>query len=67
MYIHKHPCESKPKFTNMQSFSSILQGCIRNLHAQWKQKPQFNHKKQINFVGVLVQPPPGITTAPMGI
>ena len=29
MYIHKHPCESKPKLTNMQSFSSILQGCIQ--------------------------------------
>ena len=24
MYIHKHPCESKPKLTNMQSLSIIL-------------------------------------------
>ena len=29
MYVHKHPCESKPKFTNMQIFSSILQGCMQ--------------------------------------
>ena len=49
MYIRKHSCESKPKFTNMQGFSSILQCCIRNLDAQWKPKPQFTHKKQINF------------------
>ena len=49
MYIHKHPCESKPKFTNMQSLSSILQVCISNLHAQCKPKPQFTHKNQINF------------------
>ena len=29
MYIHKHPCESKLKFINMESLSSILQGCIQ--------------------------------------
>ena len=49
MHIHKHPCESIPKFTNMQLLSSILQVCISNLHAQCKPKPQFTHKKQINF------------------
>ena len=29
MYIHKHPCESKPKLTNMQILSIILQDCIQ--------------------------------------
>ena len=46
MHIHKHPSESIPKFTNMQSLSSTLQVCISNLHAQCKPKPQFTHKKQ---------------------
>ena len=49
MYIHKHPCDSKPKFTNMQSFSSVLKGSIRNLHAQWKPKSCFTHKKKNQF------------------
>ena len=29
MYIHKHHCESKPKLTNMQSLSIILQAFIQ--------------------------------------
>ena len=49
MLIHKHPCESIPKFTNMQILSSILQVCISNFHAQRKPKSQLTHKKQINF------------------
>ena len=49
MHIHKDPCESIPKSTNMQSFSSTLQVCIINLHAQCKPKPQLTHKKQTNF------------------
>ena len=46
MHIHKHPCESIPKFTNMQSLSSTLQVCISNLHAQCKPKPQLTHKNK---------------------
>ena len=46
MHIQKHPCESIPKFTNMQSLSSTLQFCIRNLHALSKLKPQLTHKKK---------------------
>ena len=49
MHIHKHPCESIPKFTNMQSLSSTLQVCISNLHAEFKPKLQLTHKKQMNF------------------
>ena len=45
MHIHKHPCESIPKFTNMQSLSRTLKVCISNLHAQCKPKPQLTHKK----------------------
>ena len=29
MYIHRHHCESKPKLTNMQSLSIILQAYIQ--------------------------------------
>ena len=29
MYIRNHHCESKPKLTNMQSLSIILQACIQ--------------------------------------
>ena len=47
--ITKRPCESIPKFTNMQILSSMLQVCISNLHAQCKPKPQLTHKKQTNF------------------
>ena len=46
MHIHKHPCESILKFTNMQSLSSTLQVCKSNLHAQCKPKPQATHKKK---------------------
>ena len=45
MHIHKDPCESIPKSTNIQSLSSTLQVCISNLHAQFKPKPQLTHKK----------------------
>ena len=41
MYIHKHPCESKQKFTNMKSFSSILQGYIQR------------KKNQVEFISSL--------------
>ena len=46
MYIHKDPCESIPKSTNMQSLSSTLQVCVSNLHAQCKPKPQLTHKNK---------------------
>ena len=46
MHIHKHPCESIPKFTNMQSLSSILQVGISNLHAQCKPKPHYLYSFQ---------------------
>ena len=46
MYIHKHPCESKPKLTNMQSLSSILQGCIqlKKIQVEFISSPKYINK-----------------------